>query len=218
MSAVAESFRILSIFDEEAVPIEGGTLHWVPVRRRLGVEAFGTNAYRAENPGDIVIEDHVESPGQEELYVVVRGRARFTVGEETFDAPAGTLVHVRAETTREAFAEEVGTIVLAVGATPGSAFEAHGWDDFVVAFAEGRAGNVDRGRAIMQEVAARHPDHWGPVYNLACFEARVGDHDAAIDHLRRAKRMGPDEVRGYLQHDTDLDPLRDDPRFQELAG
>jgi mannose-6-phosphate isomerase-like protein (cupin superfamily) len=215
---VSSGYRILSLDDLPAYESPShGDARLMPLRGTLGLRAFGANCWTAD-PGKQIVPTHEEDGGNEELYVVVRGRARFTVGEETFDAPAGTLVHVRAETTREAFAEEAGTIVLAVGATPGSAFEAHGWDDFVVAFAEGRAGNVDRGRAIMQEVAARHPDHWGPVYNLACFEARVGDHDAAIDHLRRAKRMGPDEVRGYLQHDTDLDPLRDDPRFQELAG
>ena len=33
-----------------------------------------------------------EDPGNEELYVVLRGRARFEIDGETVDAPAGTLV------------------------------------------------------------------------------------------------------------------------------
>ncbi|MDQ5832612.1 MAG: hypothetical protein M3550_06085 [Actinomycetota bacterium] len=79
-------FRVISILDEEPVPVSGGSLDWVPVRRRLGIRAFGTNAFRAARKGDPVIEDHVESPGQEELYVVLRGRVRFVIGEQEFEA------------------------------------------------------------------------------------------------------------------------------------
>ena len=64
MSDDEAGFRTLSLFDDEAVPVADG-LQWVPVRRRLGIGAFGTNAYRAEHVGDPVVEEHVESPGQE---------------------------------------------------------------------------------------------------------------------------------------------------------
>ena len=94
MTADAPPFRALSLFDDAAVPVAGGSLSWVPVRRRLGIGAFGVNAYRAARSGDTVVEEHVESPGQEELYVVVRGRARLVVGDETIDAPAGSAVFV----------------------------------------------------------------------------------------------------------------------------
>jgi len=39
--------RALSILDEEPVRVAGGDLGWVPLRRLLGVSAFGVNAYRA---------------------------------------------------------------------------------------------------------------------------------------------------------------------------
>ena len=101
------SFRVLSILDDEPVPIEDGTLQWVPLRRRLGIRAFGANAYRAAREGDAVIEDHVESPGQEELYVVVSGRVRFVIGEEEIDAPSGTAVFLpRPEVRRRGVALE----------------------------------------------------------------------------------------------------------------
>ena len=83
-------FQVVSILDEEPVLVLGGSLDWVPLRRRLGIGAFGTNAYRAAREGDVVIEAHDESTGQEELYVVLTGRARFAVGGDEFDAPAGT--------------------------------------------------------------------------------------------------------------------------------
>jgi quercetin dioxygenase-like cupin family protein len=215
---VSRGYEILALHGVDAHESEShGDARLMPLRRRLGLRAFGANCWTAE-VGKQIVPSHEEDSGDEELYVVVHGRARFTVGDETFDAPAGTLVHVRPDTKREAFAEEPGTIVLAVGAKPGEAFVPRGWDDAVVAFAEARAGNVEQGRAVMQEAAARHPDHWGTAYNLACFEARFGDRDSAFEHLRLAAARNADEVRGYLPHDSDLDSLRDDPRFQELLA
>ena len=62
-----------------------------PVRHHLGISAFGTNAWTGENVGDRLMPEHAEDPGSEELYVVLRGRARFEIGDETVDAPEGTL-------------------------------------------------------------------------------------------------------------------------------
>jgi mannose-6-phosphate isomerase-like protein (cupin superfamily) len=87
-----------------------------PGTPEAGIRGFGINAFRAGREGDAVVEDHVESPGQEELYVVVRGRARLVVGEETIDAPAGTAVFVpQPDVRRRGVAPEDGTVVLAVG-------------------------------------------------------------------------------------------------------
>jgi mannose-6-phosphate isomerase-like protein (cupin superfamily) len=62
-----------------------------PVRHHLGITAFGTNAWTAEKLGDRMFPEHEEDEGNEELYVVVRGRARFELGEDKVDArlPAG---------------------------------------------------------------------------------------------------------------------------------
>ncbi len=42
-----------------------GTLVWKPVRKTLGLTAFGINAYTAASAGDEVVEDHDEdaTPG-----------------------------------------------------------------------------------------------------------------------------------------------------------
>ena len=46
---------------------------WLPIRRALGITAFGINAYRAERAGEPVIERHDETGtgagGHEELYL-----------------------------------------------------------------------------------------------------------------------------------------------------
>lgn len=69
---------------------------WRPVRHALDVESFGVNAYTQPDAGRELIEEHDETGGgagkHQELYVVLAGRATFTVGVEEVDAPAGTLV------------------------------------------------------------------------------------------------------------------------------
>jgi len=108
---------------------------WKPLRHHLGVGAFGVNAWVAARAGGLVIERHDEVPddpgtnGHEELYAVVRGAARFTVGSDDIDAPAGTLVFVSdTGLTRQAIATADDTVVLAIGAAPGVVFEPSTWE------------------------------------------------------------------------------------------
>jgi mannose-6-phosphate isomerase-like protein (cupin superfamily) len=209
------TYNVVSLDEIETVPHLGSNL--IPVRYTLGFRPAGTNAWVADSGGQLV-PPHEEGSGNEELYVVVRGRAKFTVGEETADAAVGTLVFVSAGEHRTAAAEEDGTIVLAVGASVGEAFEGGNWDTFAVANGKRLAGNTDEGRAILRKAIEERPDQWALVYNTACFEALAGDSDAAFDHLRRVHEAHPDQVRPYLETDSDLDPLRDDPRFQELLS
>jgi uncharacterized cupin superfamily protein len=104
------------------------SLDWRPVRDHLGITAFGVNAFIGEQPGDRVVELHDEEGGHEELYVVVRGSARFLVDGDEHALPAGTVVLVAPGSTREAFATEPGTVVLVVGATPGEPFSVSEWE------------------------------------------------------------------------------------------
>jgi adenylate cyclase len=87
-----------------------------------------------------------------------------------------------------------------------------------MAFAKLDAGDAAAGRAIMEEALADDREPWGRHYNLACYLALAGETDAAIEHLRTAVELDRDKVMKWLPEDTDLDPLRDDPRFKELAG
>lgn len=106
-------------------PAEG--LDWRPVRHALGIASFGTNAYVAAAPGDLVVEPHDED-AFEELYVVLRGAARFTVDGETFDVRQGGLVLVTPPSHRVAHATAPDTAVLAVGGVPGRAFTVSDWE------------------------------------------------------------------------------------------
>jgi quercetin dioxygenase-like cupin family protein len=131
-----DSVRVLRLADASALDLGHEAVPpWIPVRHRLGVTAFGTNAYRAARAGAVVVEPHDElpedperEPAQEELYVVVLGRATFTLDGERVDAPAGTVVFLPDPAVhREAVAEEDGTVVLAAGGAPGT-FTPSAWE------------------------------------------------------------------------------------------
>jgi quercetin dioxygenase-like cupin family protein len=211
-------YEILSIDDLDRYTTTAGTQVLRPLRRRLGFRPFGINVWVGERTGDHVIEPHRERNGHEELYVVLRGTARFTLGDESFDAPTGTLVHAPPGTFREATAIDAGTAVLAIGARPGEAFSPSAWEDFFLAYAELRAGHAAEGRAFMLEALEREPGAWQGQFNAACFEALAGDTDAAVEHLRRAAELDASEVRRYARDDSDLDSIRDDPRYAEIVG
>ena len=122
------SFRVSHVTEVPTVPPPVAGLEWRPVRHHLDIRAFGTNAYTAATAGDLVVEPHDEDEF-EELYVILSGAARFTVDDETFDAPAGTLVLVTPPSHRVAHATEPQTTVLAVGAIPGQAFTVSEWEE-----------------------------------------------------------------------------------------
>ena len=155
----------------ERLPVDDQGLLWRPLRRTLGVEAFGVNAWTAANTGDRVIERHREPDGPEELYVVLAGRATFTVDAEEVDAPAGTFVFVPPGTERTAVAAEPETTIVAVGAKQGEAFTPSAWEEWYLADGLRRAGRLDEGRAQLRVTIDALPDSWHPSYNAACFEA-----------------------------------------------
>jgi mannose-6-phosphate isomerase-like protein (cupin superfamily) len=211
---MSEGYEILTLDEVETAEHRGSNL--IPVRYTLGFRAAGVNAWIADAGGQL-IPPHEEDSGNEELYVVVRGRASFVVGEETHDAPAGSLIFVEAGHNRTATAEEDGTIVFVVGATIGEAFDGGGWDTFAVAHTLWQAGRVDDARAVMEKAMAAQPESWALPYNVACLEALAGNTEEAFAWLAKAREMAPaDQIGPYLEGDTDLDNLRDDPRFQEL--
>jgi quercetin dioxygenase-like cupin family protein len=107
---MSDGYTVLSLDELQAAP------------HALGFRAARVDAWKADTGGRL-IPPHEENSGNEELYAVVRGCARFTVGEEEAEAPAGTLVFVPPEVFRTAVAAEEGTIVFVVGGMVGEAFE-----------------------------------------------------------------------------------------------
>jgi tetratricopeptide (TPR) repeat protein len=204
--------KVLHLDDVKGVPVFG-TLVWKPVRKTLGVTAFGINAYTAENEGDEVVEDHTEQQlGHEEIYVVLTGRATFTVDGEEVDAPAGTFVYLDdVSQRRRAAAREPNTTVLAIGGVPGT-HEISAWEYFFPALPHVRAGEFETAKALIEEGLRERPGQPALLYNLACVEALAGEPDAALEHLNAAV-AGNERYRDRAREDEDFDSIRDDPRF-----
>ena len=55
------------------------------------------------------------------------------------------------------------------------------------------------------------------LYNCTCCYSRLGEPDRAIETLRQAIAAGYANIP-WLQHDPDLNPLRDNPQFQALLA
>jgi quercetin dioxygenase-like cupin family protein len=210
-------YEFAGIDELEELPINNGEFVWRPIRRRFGITAFGTNAYTA-HAGQRVVEEHTETDNHQEMYVVLRGRATFTLDEDEIDAPAGTIVFVRPDTRRGAVATEDGTAVLAVGAKAGVVFEPSPWEEFFAANAYADLGEFDRARDLAENALRQYPDQWQGFYNAACLEARVGNRERALEHLERAVELEPARVREYAADDSDLDSIRDEPEFASVIA
>jgi hypothetical protein len=202
---------------DEIEELTDGREPFRPVRHHFGITSFGVNAWTAAEVGDRIINEHDESgPGaDEELYLVLRGRAVFELDGDRVAAPAGTFVFAPPGVRRTAFAEEPQTTVVALGGTPGQAYEADGWELWApltpLYDAGAYAEAADRGRGLVEA----HPQYAGLLYNLACCESLAGRTADAVDHLRLAIARS-EHSRAYAREDSDFDPIRDEPAFKEL--
>ena len=205
---MAAKFESVRFSDIEPVTVAGG-LAWLPVRRTLGVEAFGINAYVAADAGEPVVEEHTEENlGHEEVYVVLTGRATFTLDGETLDAPAGTAVFVREPTVRRgAVAAEPATSVLAIGGKAGAPYSPSAWEWYFAAERYRKDADYDGALELLAEGLERFPDNAGMLYSMACWESLAGRSDAAVEHLRRSIELDP-RLADWSKTDTDLDNIR----------
>jgi hypothetical protein len=188
----------------------------IPVREHFGIHGFGANAYTPNDEGTLINEHDESGSGQEELYVVLDGNATFEVDGETIEAPAGTFVAVPPGVKRKATGE--GTI-LAIGGTPGDAYQAIDWgeswpfqSESMNAYGEQRyADALDAVRRGLE----KFPDQPGLNFNYACFSSLAGEvDDETFSHLHRSVELF-EPFRQQARTDEDLVAVRDDPRFEE---
>ena len=189
------------------------------VRRLLGITAFGVSAFSAPS-GAVLVNEHDETllgeAGQEELYIVMTGAATFEVDGETVDAPTGALLQVQPTAKRKATATEDGTTILVVGGTAGKAYEVPP-EEAGEAFAAYSAGDYEEALAKQLVVVEKQPENSVAHFNAGCFAARAGKADDAIEHLRRAVAIN-ERIKELIATDEDLDSIREDERFAELAN
>lgn len=204
------AYEVVHLDELERLPVDDEGLLWRPLRRRIGLEAFGSNAWTATNAGDRVVEEHKEEDGHEELYFVASGRATFTLGDEEIDALPGTVIFAPPGTKRGAIAAEPDTTVVVFGAKPGVPHEVSEWEDTFAAYAYLKLGDEKQGRKAIESALER--DTWRSHYHAACFESLTGHPDQALEHLLRAVELDA-KAREWAQDDRDLDSIRDRPEF-----
>jgi tetratricopeptide (TPR) repeat protein len=204
---------IAHVDELDAIEMPDGFV-WHPVRRHFDIRAFGVNAYTALEVGGQIVEEHSESQlGHQEIYFVLRGRVRFTVGGDEHELGAGQLVFVRdPELRRGAVALDVDTIVLALGGRPGQPHTVSAWEAMFAAVPASRREDWAEAIHIHVEALEEQPEHPALLYSLACMEARGGRHLDALLHLQRAVELDPKWAE-HAQKDSDFAAIRSEPGF-----
>jgi tetratricopeptide (TPR) repeat protein len=211
-------YEVKRIDEFEPHRLENLNLTWRPVRRTLGLTAFGMNAYSGDT-GDCVVEPHTEEMlGHEEVYVVLTGLARFKLAEDDVVAGAGTLVYLRDPSThREAVALEDGTTVLAIGGRPGQ-HEPSAWEWFFEARSLRDRGDLEDAVAVIHDGLEVHPDHPSLLYNIARYDLLLGrPPEDALAQLGRAVELN-EQLAAVAREDPDFASLRDNPEFLAITG
>jgi len=202
----------LHIDELDRIELDDG-FEWRPIRRRFGIRAFGVNAYAPGASGQVV-EEHTESQlAHQEIYLVLRGRARFTVDGNDHELGPGELVFVRHPSLRRgAVALTDDTVVLALGGKPGAPHTPSAWETMFAAVPAAREGRWHDAIRMHEDALAEQPGSAPLLYNLACMESQGGRPLDAILHLQRAVALDP-KWADHAAKDPDFDPVRSEPGF-----
>jgi mannose-6-phosphate isomerase-like protein (cupin superfamily) len=202
-------WRTVRLDDVEAVPWRGTELVWRPVRHALDTTIVGLGGYTAQRAGQLVIEGHTESSegrGHEEVYIVLRGRATFTLDGAEVDAPAGTFVVVSNPSVhREAVAAEPDTAVLAIGGPPVFEPSDSEWIERARPYLRSDPGRAER---VLEELRASKPQSPAAGIAEAFLALARGDGPSARAAVQALVAERP-HLREAIADDADLEPLLD---------
>jgi hypothetical protein len=179
-------------------------LRWLPLRHALETHIIGLGGFVADRVEQQVVEDHVETSdgrGHEEPYLVLHGRATFTLDDVELDAPAGRLLLVDDPGVRRgAIAAEPGTVVFAFGGPPAFEPAASEWIERARAHA---ATDPGRAQAVLEDLRIVYAGSPAVLVAEAVVAAATGDRTAALDELLELRP----ELRERLLDDPDIGPL-----------
>jgi adenylate cyclase len=80
-----------------------------------------------------------------------------------------------------------------------------------------RVGERDKAVAMAEQAMQQGMNEPVVLYNVACFYTGLGEKERAIDLLEQAVSLGWGD-RAWMENDSDLEPLREEPRFQALLA
>jgi len=192
-----QRWRVVRLEDVEAVPWRGSELVWRPVRAALGATVVGMSAYTTSRSGQEVIEDHIETRdgrGHEEVYVVLRGRAAFTLDGERVVAGPATFVVVDPEVRRSAVSLEPETVVLAIGGPTRFEAAASEWIDRARPYLH---DDPHRARAILDELRRERPDSPAVPLGEALYAAAQDDETGARRWIAEGIAISP-QIRDHI--------------------
>ncbi len=72
-------------------------------------------------------------------------------------------------------------------------------------------GDIERAREWAEYALALDPEDAVTRYNSACFYARIGETDKALDCLENSVIS-----RAWIENDADLNSLRNQPRYRTI--
>jgi hypothetical protein len=120
---------IVKLVDVPIVITEYG--RWQALNGPLELSGVGVNAFNADTGEDVDMAHDESESNQQELYIVVAGRAGLTIDGVEHEAAVGTVISVPdPATVRSMRALEDGTRIVCIGAAPGTGDEGYG--DWIV--------------------------------------------------------------------------------------
>jgi len=120
-------------------------------------------------------------------------------------------------TTRSAVAVEPNTTAIVVGAPADRPLPVSPFEYWFLAERPYRQGDYQAAVEIAAEGLEQWPDHPVIHYQLACYHALAGNSRQALDHLERAVAADA-RAKEWAAGDSDLDSIRDQPRFAALSA
>ena len=91
------------------------------------------------------------------------------------------------------------------------------WEENAEIFPLFERGEFAEAKQLLEAALATNPGAGGLLYNLACAESRLGETDAALEHLGLAVEREP-RFGEFARDDDDFAPIRDDPRFASAVA